>query len=181
MHPIENIMQTSMEQIKKMVDVNTVIGNPVITENRTMILPVSKVCLGFLVGGGEYGSMSSVKKAGEEANGGRYPFAGTSAVGMCLTPLSFLTVEEGNVRVLPANQKCITDRMMDMVPQVMKGLDKLINIGIDCLKSGCKAQNKQGQNEKKSGGCGCQADANASTDVVPTDTGVGSDENESMQ
>ena len=51
MHPIENIMQTSMEQIKRMVDVNTVVGNPIVTAGNTMILPVSKLSLAFLVGG----------------------------------------------------------------------------------------------------------------------------------
>lgn len=84
MHPIENIMQTSMEQIKRMVDVNTVVGNPIVTAGNTMILPVSKLSLAFLVGGGEYGHMCSAKKAADEANrDSRFPFAGTSAVGMC--------------------------------------------------------------------------------------------------
>ena len=89
MHPIENIMQTSMEQIKRMVDVNTVVGNPIVTAGNTMILPVSKLSLAFLVGGGEYGHMCSAKKAADEANrDSRFPFAGTSAVGMCITPLA---------------------------------------------------------------------------------------------
>ena len=66
MHPIENIMQTSMEQIKRMVDVNTVVGNPIVTAGNTMILPVSKLSLAFLVGGGEYGHMCSAKKAADE-------------------------------------------------------------------------------------------------------------------
>lgn len=56
MHPIENIMQTSMTQIKNMVDVNTIVGSPIMTEGETMVLPVSKVSLGFLSGGGEYGA-----------------------------------------------------------------------------------------------------------------------------
>ena len=55
MHPIENIMKSAMEEIKEMVDVNTIIGDPILTGNETMILPVSKVSLGFLSGGGEYG------------------------------------------------------------------------------------------------------------------------------
>lgn len=94
MHPIENIMQTSMEQIKRMVDVNTVVGNPIVTAGNTMILPVSKLSLAFLVGGGEYGHMCSAKKAADEANrDSRFPFAGTSAVGMCITPLAFITEE----------------------------------------------------------------------------------------
>lgn len=145
MHPIENIMQTSIEQIKRMVDVNTVIGNPVSTENQTMILPVSKVSLGFLVGGGEYGKMASARKAAcrcDEDNEARFPFAGASAVGMSITPLAFVTVEEGNVRVLPAEQSCITDRLMDVVPQAMKCIEKVIKSGMDCIKSKCDCGEK---------------------------------------
>ena len=113
MHPIENIMQTSMEQIKRMVDVNTVVGNPIVTAGNTMILPVSKLSLAFLVGGGEYGHMCSAKKAADEANrDSRFPFAGTSAVGMCITPLAFITEEQGNVRVMPADRKSSTDRLV---------------------------------------------------------------------
>ena len=144
MHPIENIMQTSFEQIKNMVDVATVVGDPIVTENKTMVLPVSKLCLGFLVGGGEYGNMACAKKAADEAfAGGRFPFAGASTVGMSIKPLAFVAVEDGNVRVLPAEGKCAGDRLMDILPHIAKGIDKLIEAGIECLKgkgkgsSGC--------------------------------------------
>lgn len=159
MHPIESIMQNSMEQIKRMVDVNTVIGDPVATVNQTMILPVSKVSLGFLVGGGEYGKMSCTKKAAaiseESVHDSRFPFAGTTAVGMCITPLAFLTVEEGNVRVLPAQQKCMTDRMMDIVPQMLKSLDRFLNMGLDCIKKKCECSCDKNSEEN------CQGDANS--------------------
>lgn len=55
MHPVENIMRTTMEQLKEMVDVNTVIGKPILTAGETMILPVSRLSMGFISGGGEYG------------------------------------------------------------------------------------------------------------------------------
>lgn len=140
MHPIENIMQTSVEQIKNMVDVNTVVGDPVMTENKTMVLPVSELSLGFLVGGGEYGNLASAKKAADEAfKDARFPFAGASAVGMNIKPLAFVAVEEGNVRVLPADEKRAGDRLMDVLPRIMNGIDKLIEAGIECLKNkkGC--------------------------------------------
>ena len=54
MHPIENIMKGAMEEIKAIVDVNTIVGDPILTGEETMILPVSKVSLGFISGGGEY-------------------------------------------------------------------------------------------------------------------------------
>jgi sporulation protein YtfJ len=119
MHPIENIMKTSMEQIKEMVDVNTVIGTPIVLQDENMVLPVSKVCLGFFSGGGEYsGSIKSpVRKSGDEAKdseGGKYPFAGASAAGMTLTPVAFLSVKDSCVKVLPVQNGSAWDRVIDM-------------------------------------------------------------------
>ena len=53
-HPVENIMRSTMEQLRQMVDVNTIVGSPVETGNGTVLLPVSKVSMGFVSGGGEY-------------------------------------------------------------------------------------------------------------------------------
>ena len=126
-HPIENIMQSSMEHIKALADVNTVIGSPIMTDDNTMILPVSKVALGMLVGGGEYLAASVPKKSSVEINcSGSYPFIGASTLGMSLTPLAFLTVSEGNVRVLPAKQDCAADRLVELLPQVMDMAERLI-------------------------------------------------------
>ena len=72
MHPVENIMRTTMEQLKEMVDVNTVIGKPILTAGETMILPVSRLSMGFISGGGEYGQKTErtpIQKSSEEAEG----------------------------------------------------------------------------------------------------------------
>lgn len=61
MHPIENMMKTAMEQIKEMVDVNTIVGDAVFSQDGTIILPVSKVCFGFVAGGGEYAPENRVR------------------------------------------------------------------------------------------------------------------------
>lgn len=126
-HPIENIMQSSMEHVKKLADVNTVIGTPIMAEGGTMILPVSKVSLGMLVGGGEYMNSTPVKRSAQEPEiKGNYPFIGASAVGMSLTPLAFLSVREGSVRVLPAKQDCAADRIVDLIPQMIETAERLI-------------------------------------------------------
>ncbi len=139
MHPIENIMQTSMEQIKRMVEVDTVIGSPVDTGCGTSLLPVSKITLGFVVGGGEYGSPAGTgpkRCGGEEAD--RFPFAGESAVGMSLKPLAFVTAEQGNVRVLPASPSGAADRLADLIPQMLKSLDRITSALIDKLDKKCE-------------------------------------------
>lgn len=132
-HPIENIMQSSMEHIKALADVNTVIGSPIMTDGG-MILPVSKVALGMLVGGGEYIAASVPKKSAVEINcEGNYPFIGASTLGMSLTPLAFLSVQGDSVRVLPAKQDSTLDRLVDMLPQAMDAAERLIKeLGGDC-------------------------------------------------
>ena len=143
MHPIENIIKTSMEEINRMVDVNTVIGDPIDTGCGTVLLPVSRVSLGFTIGGGEYGSGSMKKPCYDAESGSHYPFAGVSAVGMCLKPMAFLSMEQGNVRVLPASPSCLTDRLADLVPQVLKSLDKHMTAVVDNIGKKCENSNNK--------------------------------------
>ncbi len=125
-HPIENIMKTTMEQLKEMVDVNTIVGDPVMTGSDTVIIPVSRVCLGFLSGGGEYGPTKTSRRDQGEQEEGRFPFAGTSIGGLNLTPMAFLAITDGVVHVLPANYSCTLDRIIEMVPETIREVDRLI-------------------------------------------------------
>lgn len=148
MHPIENIIEGSIEQIKRMVDVNTVIGDAITAADGTLLLPVSRVSIGFAVGGGEYGEAESggrCKKAGEAAHeaNGSYPFTGAATVGMSLKPLAFLSVEQGNVRVIPAAPENAVDKLTDLVPQVLKGMERIISAAVD--KTDKKCENRMGK------------------------------------
>lgn len=135
-HPIENIMKTTMEQLKEMVDVNTIVGTPILTTGETMILPVSKVSMGFFSGGGEYGQQEKkegknpIARSGEELSAGEgacgYPFAGASVAGMTLTPLAFLSVNGGNVKVLPASCQGTLDRALELLPESITTLEQAI-------------------------------------------------------
>ncbi|MBO4384154.1 MAG: GerW family sporulation protein [Clostridia bacterium] len=150
-HPIENIMQSSMEHVKRLADVNTVIGDPIISDDSTMILPVSKVSLGMLVGGGEYAASAPIRRSSMEFDhDGNYPFVGASAVGMSLTPLAFLAVHNGTVRVLPAKQDCASDRLVDLIPQMIDTAERLIKelaCGCRCEKHD-EAGNKEGSRDQ---------------------------------
>ncbi len=134
-HPIENIMKTTMEQLKEMVDVNTIVGTPILTTGETMILPVSKVSMGFFSGGGEYGQQQKqavkapIARSGEElseSGGDCYPFAGASVAGMTLTPLAFLSVTGGSVKVLPACSQGTLDRALELLPESITTLEQAI-------------------------------------------------------
>ena len=116
-HPIDTMMQTTMEQIRSMVDVNTVIGTPVTGAKGSTIIPISKVSFGFVAGGGEY--------AAEEARGRsvpneNYPFAGGSGAGVSVQPVGFLVVGEDCVKVLPAQSNSAVERLVEMLPQMME-------------------------------------------------------------
>ena len=128
-HPIENIMKTTMEQLKEMVDVNTIVGEPMISSTGTMIVPISKVSTGFVSGGGEYCKGEAIKRRKEDleiVEDIRHPFAGSSAAGVSLTPISFLVVDGGAVKVLPAQYDCTIDRLVEMLPRALDETRKFI-------------------------------------------------------
>lgn len=128
-HPIESIMKITMEEISQMVDVNTIVGNPILTTAQNMVLPVSKVSLGFLSGGGEYSQRSSpVKRSGEavENKEEKFPFAGVSAAGMCLTPMAFLSVNNDTVKVFPATYKGTIDRLIELLPYSVSEIERIV-------------------------------------------------------
>ena len=121
-------MKSTMEELKRMVDVNTIIGEPLISGDGTMIMPVSRVSLGFLSGGGEYGNGKSIVRKNdsvEVVDDVKHPFAGVSAAGMSLTPIAFLVVNNSNVRVLPARSECTFDHMLELVPNVIAQIGEL--------------------------------------------------------
>lgn len=126
MHPIENMMKTSMEQIREMVDVNTIIGDPVHTQEGGVIIPISKVSFGFVAGGGEYGTGGSMRESsGKDST--ENPFAGGSGAGISLHPMAFVIVNGENIRLLPVQESTPLDRLMDLSPQLFKLIKQWMN------------------------------------------------------
>ncbi|MBQ2992140.1 MAG: GerW family sporulation protein [Clostridia bacterium] len=110
-HPIESLMGTSMESIREMVDVNTVVGEAVTTQDGSTVIPVSKVSFGFVAGGGEYGGTLEEK-----------PFAGGAGAGVSIQPVGFLVCSSGGVRLLSASCASPMERIVEMIPQALEGL-----------------------------------------------------------
>lgn len=130
-HPIENIIKTTMENLQTLINVNTIVGSPVRVDNNTMVIPVSRVSLGFISGGGEYPTKNAVERSGrsleDSDSGAKQPFAGTTAAGICVSPVSFLSVQNGQVGVLPAKSSgCMLERMIDNIPQILRALEQMI-------------------------------------------------------
>ena len=131
-HPIQGLMQTAMENIKEMVDVNTIVGDPVETPDGSVILPISKVGFGFAAGGSEF----NVERDSSSGGGGKYqgesatvalPFGGGSGGGVSITPIAFLVVGSQGVKVVPLdNNTHLVERMIDLAPQVVDKLQGMM-------------------------------------------------------
>lgn len=140
-HPIENIMETSVEKLKEIADVNTVVGKPVLSGEEGIILPISKVSLGFMSGGGEYAPKpgGAVKKSGEafENAASSYPFAGAAVAGVSLTPMGFLYVNGQTVRLLSTSYASPIERVIDMVPQLLEKVEGMLTENGGEADAGC--------------------------------------------
>lgn len=116
-HPIEGLMKTAMESIKGMVDVNTVVGDPVSTPDGGTIIPISRVSFGFAAGGGDY--------APQSANGAGHPFGGGSGAGVTVHPVGFLVVQGETVRLLSVEKGDVVDSLMNNAPMLLDQLQGL--------------------------------------------------------
>ncbi len=116
-HPIVGLMNAAMENIKEMVDVNTIVGDAVQAQDGTVIIPISKVAFGFAAGGGEYSP--SGKDEDEEAASTKFPFAGGSGAGVSINPVAFMVVGNGEIKLLPVNINSSVEKIIDMVPEIL--------------------------------------------------------------
>ncbi len=113
---LPNMLEGTIQKIREMVDVNSVIGNPITTPDGVTIIPISNVSVGFGGGGSDFVS----KNANKQEN----PFGGGVGGGVKVTPVCFLIVKDGNVRMMPvaAAANTTADRIVEQVPDL---LDKL--------------------------------------------------------
>lgn len=110
-HPIGSLMDTTMEKIKEMIDVNTIIGEPITSPDGTLIIPVSKVSYGFAAGGSDL----PTKKENKDC------FGGGSGAGVTIQPVAFLTVYQGDVRLVSIDRdEGTADKLVNMIPDVLK-------------------------------------------------------------
>ena len=141
-HPIEGLMTTAMNSIQDMIDVNTIIGEPIETSNNIVIIPISKVSFGFAAGGSEFKgeTIDEYKKVEkEEAIQYRLPFGGGAGAGVSINPIAFLVITNDNVRLLPVNHSSSIDKLLDYIPDLMERANNMMN---RCI------QNKKEETEK---------------------------------
>ena len=120
---LPNMLETTIQKIREMVDVNSVIGEPITTPDGTTIIPVSKVSVGFGGGGSDF----------VNNKGGENPFGGGVGGGVKVTPICFLIIKDGNVRMMPVATPANTtaDRIVEMVPDTIDKLTSYIDSKIE--------------------------------------------------
>lgn len=129
-HPIEGLMTTAMNSIKDMVDVNTIIGDPIEASNNIVIIPISKVSFGFASGGSEFKGETIdeyTKKEKEEAIQYRLPFGGGSGAGVSINPIAFLVIQSNNVKLMPVNHSSSLDKLLDYMPDLIEKTNNVMN------------------------------------------------------
>ena len=116
---LPNMLESTIAKIRQMVDVNSVIGDP-ITAGDVTIIPISKVSVGFGGGGSDYVS--------KNANKTENPFGGGVGAGVKVTPIAFLVIKEGSVRMLPVATPANTtaDRLVEQVPDLLDKVSAFI-------------------------------------------------------
>ena len=121
-HPIGNLMTETMAKIKEMVDVNTIIGNPITTADGTTVIPVSKVSFGFGAGGSEFSSKHA-------AAGSPLAFGGGSGAGVTVSPVCFLVIgKDGSANILGINAQAsdTVDRLVEMIPSAINKVTSFV-------------------------------------------------------
>ncbi len=118
-HPIQGLMKTAMENLKEMVDVNTIVGDPVETPDGSVIMPVSKVGFGFAAGGSEF--VLENQQRGNDHEEHNHPFGGGSGGGVSITPIAFLIVNSSGIKMVHLDsQTHLYERLLDFAPQVVE-------------------------------------------------------------
>lgn len=114
---LPNMLDNTIAKIREMVDANSVVGEPIVTADGVTIVPISKISVGLGGGGSDFVS--------KNPNHHENPFGGGVGAGVKVTPVAFLVIKEGSVRMLPvaAPANTTVDRLVEMVPDT---LDKIV-------------------------------------------------------
>ncbi|KKE79071.1 GerW family sporulation protein [Oceanobacillus caeni] len=139
-HPIQGLMTTAMENLKDMVEANTIVGDPVESPDGSIIIPVSKVGFGFAAGGSEFNS-----GGGEDS---QLPFGGGSGGGVSITPIAFLVLGKNGIKMVHLDQQThLYEKLLNNAPQVFQKIQEMLKeSGLSLPKQ--KDHKKHHQEEK---------------------------------
>lgn len=123
-HPIQGLMDTAMSNIKSMIDVNTIVGDPVTTPDGTVIIPISTVSFGFGAGGSQFaGTKKTVSAEDKEPM-----FGGGCGGGANVKPVAFMIVGNGTIKLLPATPEVSSaDKLTNLIPEIFDKVNTLVS------------------------------------------------------
>ena len=112
--PLNDLMRSTMDKVREMVDTNTIVGQPIQTADGVTLIPISRVSFGFGGGDGDYGKVQPQN------------FGGGAGAGVKIDPVAFLVIKDGVTRVLPVAAPPVTtvDRIVEMAPDLMDKVEK---------------------------------------------------------
>ncbi len=108
--PIERLMDNAFTKMRGLVNADTILGTPIVTQNGVTIIPISRVTMGFVTGGGEYGDGSATEN----------PFAGGSGAGLSVSPVGFLVNNDNEVKLVNIDDKSMIEKLVNIVPDIME-------------------------------------------------------------
>ena len=117
-HPLNGMMNSAMENLKQIVDVDTIVGNPVTAPDGTVVIPVSKVSFGLFAGGCEFNS----KKNPDDP---KKPFGGAVGAGVSIDPVAFLVANDVQVKLLPVKETDPVAKLVDYIPSMVSKITEL--------------------------------------------------------
>ncbi|CCQ92661.1 Uncharacterized spore protein YtfJ [[Clostridium] ultunense Esp] len=126
-HPIEGLMKTTMNSLKEMVDVNTIIGDPVQSPDGLVIIPVSKISFGFASGGSEFNKIKNTKEG--EIDEEKLPFGGGSGAGVSVQPVGFIVAGNNQIKLLTVDEgntalSSLFDFMTKLADSIQQSMSK---------------------------------------------------------
>lgn len=119
-NPMCDLLNNTMENIRNMVDANTIIGDTVHTDDGTIIIPISKISLGFASGGSEFSNEHNIKDL-------KYPFGGGCGAGVSVKPVAFLVIHDDNVKLLPVEFDGTYDKLFESIPNFIDSIKNAIS------------------------------------------------------
>ena len=114
--PLRDVMNSTMEKVREMVDANNIVGAPITTPDGVTLIPISRVSFGFGSGGGTYGQTSE-------------RFGGGGGAGVKIDPVAFLVIKDGQTRMMPVAVPATAtmDRVLEMAPQLIDRVEGFVN------------------------------------------------------
>ena len=114
---LDDLMKNSLDKVKTLMETNTIIGETIVVDKGTSVIPISKVSVGFVTGGGEYSDKSSRRVANH------FPMAGGSGCGMSISPVGFIVIMNNDVKFIDIENKTMYQTILNLVNKIISKVE----------------------------------------------------------